>query len=44
MNSRLQDTPRLLLAKVRNGDYAHPGDEEAIDLLLSRVMSHCVLT
>jgi len=44
MNNRLHDTPRLLLAKVRNGDYAHPGDEEAIDLLLARAMNYCVLT
>lgn len=37
MNFKPQDTPRMLLAQVRKGDYAHPGDEEAIDLLLSKI-------
>jgi SAM-dependent methyltransferase len=28
---------RLLLTKIREGDYAHAGDREAIDLILARV-------
>lgn len=31
--------PRLLLAKVRGADYAHPGDEEAINLVLNDIFS-----
>jgi hypothetical protein len=33
--------PRLLLAKLREGDYAHPGEEEAIDIVLQGI---CELT
>jgi len=28
--------PRLLLAKVRDGDFAHAGDKEAIDIVLNK--------
>lgn len=28
---------RLLLSELRGGDYAHPGDEEAIDLVLKKI-------
>ncbi len=28
------DNPRILAAKLRNGDYAHAGEEESIDLVL----------
>jgi ubiquinone/menaquinone biosynthesis C-methylase UbiE len=33
------DNPRLLLAKIRNGDFAHAGDVEAIDIVLDKVLS-----
>lgn len=28
---------RLLLSEIRKGDYAHPGDEEAIDIILEQI-------
>src|SRR5436190_15133471 len=31
------ELPRMLLAKVRGGDYAHAGDEEVIDLLIAKI-------
>ena len=33
--------PRLLLAKLRQGDYAHPGSTDAIDLVLETLLKHC---
>jgi SAM-dependent methyltransferase len=33
------NTSRLMLSQLRGGDYAHPGDEEAIDLVLAKVLS-----
>lgn len=30
--------PRILLARLREGDYAHPGDTEAIDIFLEYLM------
>lgn len=29
--------PRLLLAKIRNGDFSHPGETEAIDIVLTKI-------
>jgi SAM-dependent methyltransferase len=40
MISRKNDTPRILLTKVRQGDYAHPGDEEAVDLLINKTKEY----
>lgn len=37
MLSDRNNNPRLLLAKVRKGDYTHAGDEEAIDLFLEHI-------
>jgi len=31
------NNPRMLLAQVRHGDFAHPGDTQAIDLVLEKV-------
>ena len=31
------NNPRLLLAKLRNGDFAHAGDKEAIDIVLKKI-------
>lgn len=31
------NNPRLLLSKLRNGDFAHAGDREAIDIVLSEL-------
>ncbi len=31
------DNPRLLLSKLRNGDYAHAGETEAIDIVLNKI-------
>lgn len=31
------ENPRLLLAKLRDGDFAHAGDKEAIDIVLSKL-------
>lgn len=36
-NQQKNDNPRELLAVVRNGDYAHPGEVEAIDIALSAI-------
>lgn len=33
------NTSRLLLAKLRGGDYAHAGDEEAIDTVLQKLIA-----
>lgn len=33
------DNPRLLLAKLRKGDFAHAGDKEAIDIVLAKILS-----
>src|SRR5260221_9777328 len=33
------NSSRLLLAKLRGGDYAHAGDTEAIDMVLQKVLS-----
>ncbi|MBM3468025.1 MAG: class I SAM-dependent methyltransferase [Alphaproteobacteria bacterium] len=32
---------RLLLSKLRGGDYAHAGDQEAIDIILREVEKLC---
>src|SRR3990167_7170381 len=29
--------PRLLLARLRNGDFAHAGDKEAINIVLKKI-------
>ncbi|OAI49592.1 hypothetical protein AYO45_02230 [Gammaproteobacteria bacterium SCGC AG-212-F23] len=31
------NNPRLLLAQLRKGDFAHPGDKEAIDIVLKKI-------
>lgn len=33
------NSSRLLLSKLRGGDYAHPGDTEVIDIILKKVLS-----
>lgn len=32
------NTARLLLANLRGGDYAHPGDKDAIDMVIRKVL------
>ena len=36
-SSASPNSMRLLLSELRGGDYAHPGDEEAIDLVLKKI-------
>lgn len=31
------NSKRVLLSQLRGGDYAHPGNEEAIDMILSKL-------
>lgn len=35
----LLNSSRLLLSRVRGGDYAHAGDRKAIDIVLEKVLS-----
>ena len=35
-----ENNPRLLLARVRKADFAHPGDFEAIDILMKHLETH----
>jgi SAM-dependent methyltransferase len=35
-----ENNPRLLLARLRNGDFSHPGDTEAIDILMRYITPH----
>lgn len=37
MSKTKVNNPRLLLAKLRNGDYAHAGESEAIDIILKKI-------
>ena len=42
-NNNYQEQPnfaRLLLSKLRNGDYTHAGHVEAIDLILKKVITY----
>ncbi|HEU5281413.1 MAG TPA: class I SAM-dependent methyltransferase [Gammaproteobacteria bacterium] len=36
-DEKIKNTPRRLLSAIRNGDYAHPGEEEAIELILKEL-------
>lgn len=38
-NNQTPNSSRLLLAELRGGDYAHPGDEEAIDMVITQLLT-----
>jgi cyclopropane fatty-acyl-phospholipid synthase-like methyltransferase len=40
MMSGKENNPRILLARLRAGDYAHPGETEAIDIFLTHLKTH----